>query len=140
MFRSVQEQLGAEEEVSIDIAPLIDVVFILLIFFLVTATFMNDSGIPLTRAEARNTEPLPTESLRINISTSESIYIKGKKVSLSDIPQYVRNFNTGKERANIIIVADENVSAKKLISVMDEIRSAGSHNIALATRKPSNEK
>jgi len=136
MFESVQRQEnGSESAVAVDIAPLIDMVFILLIFFLVTTTFVRETGITVNKPEAIETEALRPESLRISIAASGALYMGGRQVDLAACREAVRRYVAQERDGAVIIIPDADVRAQRLVTVMDAAKQGGAKEIAVATRR-----
>jgi len=134
MFRSVQTREGKSSGALVDIAPLIDVVFILLIFFLVTATFVRDTGVDVLRPEATVTRSLEPASMRISVTAAGDVYTDGRRVSLEELRSQVSTFIADRRQRSVIVIPDVEVPAGKLIEVMDAARMGGATDVALATR------
>lgn len=138
MFQSVQQRgQGPGVVMSVDIAPLIDVVFILLIFFLVTATFVRDTGVTVDRPRASRVEALESESLRLSITAGGAVYSGGERMSDADLRRRVRAFTGRSERGSVIVIPDQAVPAGRLVQVMDLARQSGARRVAVASRRPS---
>ena len=136
MFQSTQQGVrSGAAAAAVDIAPLIDIVFILLIFFLVTATFVRPTGVTVDRPRASQSEALEPESLRLSIAQSGAVYADGEELSLTDLRQRVRDFVTGRELAHVIVIPDRRVSSGRLVEVMDEARAGGASQVAVATER-----
>ena len=131
--------LGSEE-VDINLTPLIDVVFLLLIFFMVSTTFIRESEIELTLPEAsadvREHRP---ETIDIAVDASGRVFIDGKALintKLATISQALREIRSGKEEAPIVVInADAQASHQAVITVMDAARQAGLTKITFPTRQ-----
>jgi biopolymer transport protein ExbD len=117
--------------------PLIDMVFILLIFFLVTATFEPDPGIQLERATATHTNSVPSESMRIAISANNQAYIGGRAVDRPQLERAVRTFVGNSPQGSVAIVPDRRADAGTLVELMDLVREAGIDNVAVVTQAPA---
>ena len=136
MFNSVQSRTrSAGAAIAVDIAPLIDVVFILLIFFLVTATFVRDTGINVRRPQASAGVSLNATALRVSIAESGAIYHEGRQLELSQWREQVRQAVSADAGIPVIVIPDERVSAGRLIAVMDAAKQAGAKDVAIATRR-----
>ena len=136
MFQSTQQGVrSGAAAAAVDIAPLIDVVFILLIFFLVTATFVRPTGVEVERPTASQSESLEPESLRVSIAESGALYADGRKLSLTQWRERVREFVTSRELAHVIVIPDRAVPSGRLVRVMDEARAGGAEQVAVATRR-----
>jgi len=136
MFESVQHRdNGSESAVAVDIAPLIDMVFILLIFFLVTTTFARETGIAVTKPEAFRVEALRALSLRISIAASGAVYMDGRQMDIPQCREAVRRFMAQERDGAVIIIPDETVTAGRLVAVMDAAKQGGANEIAVAARR-----
>lgn len=135
MFRSVQSRDERTSAAAVEIAPLIDVVFILLIFFLVTATFVRDTGVHVSRPEATLTHSLDPMSMRVSVTASGDVYADGHRVSLEELRLKVSAFIARERQRAVIVIPDVEVSAGRLIEVMDAARLGGATDVALATRQ-----
>ena len=135
MFQSMQNRRKEDSTGSVNIAPLIDIMFILLIFFLVTTTFVRDMGIPVNKPEATYTQPLESRALRVNISARGAIYHRGQPVSLDELYRAMRKQVGHEPITGVVIVPDENAAAGRLVAVMDIARKAGIREIAVATKE-----
>lgn len=136
MFQSVQNRSSHKRSAAVvDIAPLIDIVFILLIFFLVTTTFVRDTGVDVTRPEAASGMPVDAGSMRISIARSGSVYTGGREVSLSELTDDVRQFVAREHLQAVLIIPDQEVPAGRLVEVMDAARLGGAKDVSVATRR-----
>jgi biopolymer transport protein ExbD len=134
MFRSVQSR-EQSSGVLVDIAPLIDVMFILLLFFLVSSTFARDSGVSVTRPQASMTQSLEPTSMRVSVTAGGDIYAEGARVSIDELRSKVSSFVAREKRRTVIVIPDEEVSAGRLVEVMDAARLGGADDVALATSR-----
>ena len=135
MFRSVQQRDSKSAATMVDIAPLIDVVFILLIFFLVTATFVRDTGVDVVRPQATQTRSLEPSAMRVSITASGDIYTEGRRVTADELQARVQSFIAEQNKRSVIVIPDAEVTAGTLIEVMDAARRGGATDVALATKK-----
>ena len=127
--RRLMEQ-DADDPV-INVSPLIDMVFILLIFFLVTTSFVQETGVDVDKPRATSVSPTEAESIRIGISAGGAIHLDGRQVSLLSLRAAVRERLRGRDRP-VVIVSDENATTRMLVDVMDECKLAGAERISLA--------
>lgn len=121
--------------VEINLAPLIDMVFILLIFFLVTTSFTRESGVIVERPQARTAEPLEKSSLIIGIDQNGNIFLEGRRIDLPMIRPYVSKVLRENPGAGVVVVCDRSAKTDVLIRVLDECRAAGAKNLSVAARK-----
>jgi len=135
MFHSVRQRRADDDSSEINIAPLIDIVFILLIFFLVNTTFIRETGIQVEKPAADTAAALPGESMRVAIAPSGAVYTEGRSVSPPELRSRVSAFVAeGRNRA-VIVIPDRAVPSGRLVDVMDAARAAGAQNVSLATRR-----
>lgn len=134
MFRSVQNR-DQSNGVLVDIAPLIDVMFILLLFFLVSSTFVRDTGVSVTRPQASMSQSLEPTSMRVSVTASGDVYAEGSRVSLDELRAKVAAFVAREKRRAVIVIPDVEVSAGRLVEVMDAAKLAGAEDVALATAR-----
>lgn len=121
--------------VTPDITPLVDVVFLLLIFFMLSTTFVVSPGIRVNLPQAE-AEPVRTEQqeVRIKIDAKGSIYLEDQRMSLEDLDQRLRDAARVDRDAMVVIEADEETAHKFVVDVMDRAKAAGLHRLAIATR------
>jgi biopolymer transport protein ExbD len=116
-------------------APLMDLVFILLIFFLVTATFVRDTGIQVERPQATWSDAVDARSLRIGLAASGAIYVEGQRTDLAALRERIERFVTDERDGSVILIPDRKTSAGRLVEVMDAAKLAGAKELAVATRR-----
>ena len=135
MFRSMQMKGERSTGPAVDIAPLIDIVFILLIFFLVTTTFVRDTGVEVNRPQASFSKSLESTSMRVSVTAEGSIFSEGQRLSISELQNRVSSFVTRERDQAVIVIPDSEVPSGRLIEVMDAARLGGASNVVVATRK-----
>lgn len=135
MFNSVRAQRKIKRELGINMAPLIDMVFILLIFFIVTTTFVRETGIQVKKPKAVTAESLGKESLRIGISSDGEIWFEQRRTALLTLRSRVEKMLRESPDSPIVIVTDTGAQTGVLIDVMDECRLAGAERISVASKK-----
>ncbi len=121
-----------DEESEINITPMLDVVFIMLIFFIVTATFVKETGIEVNRPA----EPSPPQSERANIlvviGPNNEIWIGRRQVDFRSVRPNIQRLRAENPQASVIIQADKQSNTNTLIQVMDAARQAGVFNVSIA--------
>jgi len=129
------------EELDVNITPLIDVVFLLLIFFMVSTTFDRESEIDVTLPEATQNAPQQQdEIIEITISSDGVFYINGKRVinkQMSTLKQALLKVANGREDPPIIISADAQTAHQSVVTVMDAARQLGFVHLSFATAQIS---
>ncbi|MDD9936062.1 MAG: biopolymer transporter ExbD [Myxococcales bacterium] len=124
-----------ESRKDIDISPLIDMVFILLIFFMVTTTFVKDMKIELERPGAASASRASSKSLRVAIDAGGNIHIDGAAVRPWMVQSRVRDFLKGASSKSVLVITDRRVPAERLVEVVDQCRLAGAVDVGVATEK-----
>jgi biopolymer transport protein ExbD len=135
MFKSVRSRKSLTGQAEIQMTPLIDMVFILLIFFVVTTSFVTETGIGIERPQANLSESLPRESITVAVRSNGQIVLGGQDTGLFSVRPYVERRFRNQPGLAVVIVADRTVPIDRIVRVMDEIRAAGATDIALATER-----
>lgn len=118
---------------GIDISPLIDMVFILLIFFMVSTTFVKDMKLDLNRPAAASASAASTKAIRLYIDNNGDIYLDGEPVRVWVIQSRIRDLLAGSTGKSVLVVTDEGVPAGRLVEVVDQTRLAGATDVGVAT-------
>ena len=126
----------AEEESNIDITPMLDVVFIMLIFFIVTATFIKESGIDVNRPDAATAVKKSKANILIAINEKNEIWIDRRQVDIRSVRPNIERLHAENPQGSVVIQADKKAYTETLIKVMDASRSAGVYNVAIAAQEP----
>ena len=124
-----------DAETAVDISPLIDMVFILLIFFMVTTTFVKDMKVDLQRPGAASASLASTQSIRILIDPAGQVFVDNLPVRVWMLQSRVRDLLQESPEAPVLVVTDQQVSAERLIEVIDQCRLAGAVDVGVATEK-----
>lgn len=122
------------ESQDIDISPLIDMVFILLIFFMVSTTFVKDMKLELERPSAQAATRASTKALRVFVDADSNIYVDGLAVKPWMLQSRVRELTAGATQQAVLVVVDRRVPSERLIEVVDQCRLAGA-DVAVATEQ-----
>ncbi len=123
-------------EPGIDMAPLIDMVFILLIFFLVTTSFQRDAGVKVDRPQALTAQAQSKPSYLVAVDDKGQIFIDRRRVALNSVRGLVERFLTEERNGAVVIVADRASLTGRVIEVLDQCRLAGARDVAVAANKP----
>jgi biopolymer transport protein ExbD len=123
-----------EEESSIDITPMLDVVFIMLIFFIVTATFVKETGIDVNRPDAQTAVLKEKANILIAIDENNDIWIERRKIDLRQVRPNIERLHAENPQGSVVIQADKASNTETLIGVMDASRAAGVYNVAIAAQ------
>ena len=122
-----------EEENEINLTPMLDVVFIMLIFFIVTASFIKEAGIDVNRPDAPVTESKPEDSnILVSIHQNDEIWIDRRLIDPNALRANIQRLHAENPQGSVVIQADSRSTNKMLVRVMDAARSAGVYNISIA--------
>lgn len=125
-----------EENIQdVDMSPLIDMVFILLIFFMVTTTFQKDMKLELERPSASSASKANSKVVRIYIDKYGDTFIDQQPVKVWAIQGKLRDLLKSTTEKSVLVITDLTVEAQKLIDVVDQCRLSGAKDIAVATNK-----
>ncbi len=124
---------GDEEENEINLTPMLDVVFIMLIFFIVTATFIKEAGIQVERPDAFTAETQDDAAILIAISPNDEIWVDRQKRDPRALRSVIERLHAENPKGSIVIQADENSTHETLVIVMEAAKGAGVANVAIAS-------
>ncbi len=131
-MRMNRSQLEDEEEDAVNLTPMIDVVFIMLIFFIVTASFVKESGIEVNRPNAATAERKEKGNILVAISEDNQIWIDRRQVDPRALRANIERMHAENPNGAVIIQADEESKNKLLVLVMDAARMAGVKSVSIA--------
>ncbi len=120
---------------EINIAPLIDLVFILLIFFVVTTNFNRQTGIDVSKPKAQTAITQGQKTLLIGISKEGSLHIYGRQVSIERLPALISAEVSKDPALNVVIIADQDAAIGTAVQVMDQCALAGASRVSIAADK-----
>ena len=123
---------GEEEEATIDLTPMLDVVFIMLIFFIVTASFIKESGIDVNRPTAYTAEKQADAAILVAISAIDEIWIDRNVVPVANVRSIIQKLHLENPKGSLVIQADENSTNELLVIVMEAAKHAGVVNVAIS--------
>ena len=132
MRRSLISQ-AVEEKDEPNITPMLDVVFILLIFFIVTANFIKEPGLEINRPDSETAEVTENAAILIAIGSAGEIYMDGRRIDVRQVKANVVKMLADNPQGSVVIQADEKAVADTIIKVMDGAREAGVNAISLAS-------
>ena len=122
---------AVEEAEEPNITPMLDVVFILLIFFIVTANFIKDPGLEINRPDSETAEITENAAILIAIGPAGEIYMDGRRIDVRQVKANVIRLMAENPQGAVVMQADEKATAEKIIAVMDEVREAGVIDISI---------
>lgn len=125
-----------EEESSIDLTPMLDVVFIMLIFFIVTASFIKEAGLDVNRPDAPVTEAKPEDAnILVQIRANDELWIDRRLIDPRALRANIERLHAENPKGSVVIMADKKSTNKMLVTVMDSSRMAGVYSISIADNK-----
>ena len=127
--------LVEEEESAIDMTPMLDVVFIMLIFFIVTASFVKEAGIDVNRPEAATAVKKDRANILIAISDKGEIWINKRRIDVRAVQANIERLRAENPQGSVVIQADKKATTETLIKVMDASRAAGVYDVSIAAQE-----
>lgn len=127
-----RRSIALEPEEELNLTPLLDVVFIILIFFVVTASFVKDTGVDIDRPGAASAEPQQRALIHIAITDREEVWIDHRSIGLSALRAQVERLHATNPEGGVVIQADTRAPTGLLVAVLDQVRLAGVSDIAIA--------
>ncbi len=124
-----------DNEASVDITPMMDVVFIMLIFFIVTATFVKQAGIEVNQPQASTAVVQEKANILIAIDADNTIWINRREVDFRSLRPNIERLHAENPKGTVVIQADRESKNEVLVQVMDASRRAGVFDIAIAARE-----
>ncbi len=124
-----------EEAQAIDLTPMLDVVFIMLIFFIVTATFIKETGKEVVRPDAVTSDKKPAASILIAVSDNNEIWIDKKRVDPRGVKQVIERMRQDNPKGTVSIQADKQADIKFVVDIANAAREAGIAEVSVSTTK-----
>lgn len=121
------------EEAAIDLTPMLDVVFIMLIFFIVTASFVKESGITVTKPEVTQSWLEQRASIFVAIDANDNIYIQRQRYDVNAVRPVIERLQAENPKGSVVIQPDRNSSVVVYAQVQDAIKQAGVERVIMAT-------
>jgi len=127
-----RQRKASAEEAEVDLTPMLDVVFIMLIFFIVTASFVKESGMDVNRPDAATAVVKPRGNILVAITPSGQIWIDKRQVDVRSIRANLERLYAENPQGAVVIQADEESKNGLLVAVMDAAKQAGIENVSIA--------
>jgi biopolymer transport protein ExbD len=125
---------GGEEESEVNLTPMLDVVFIMLIFFIVTASFVKEAGVEVNRAAAQTAERRERGNILVAITENDQIWIDRKEVDPRALRANIERLYGENPQGQVVIQADKASKNRLLVVVMDAARAAGVESVSISAR------
>ena len=132
---SARRPLPAEAETALDMTPMLDIVFIMLIFFIVTTSFVKESGVTVSTPQAESASQQENANIFIAITADGEVWVDRRPVDSRSVRAIVARLHADNPEGSVIIQADEEASTRMLVDVMDQVRLAGVEGVAIAAQR-----
>ena len=123
---------GDGTEQDIDLTPMLDIVFIMLIFFIVTSTFVKEAGVEVNKPDAETATTKERASILIAIDAKNQVWIDGRMIDVRAVRANIERLRAENPEGGVVVQADEESINKILVQVMDAAKLAGVENVSLA--------
>ncbi len=123
----------ADEEAQIDLTPMLDVVFIMLIFFIVTASFIKEAGIEVNRPEASTSEPKENVNILVAINANNEVWMDKRRIDIRAVRANIERLHAENPKGAVVVQADNKSNTETVAAVLDASREAGVYDVSLAT-------
>ena len=123
-----------KEEAEMDMTPMLDVTFIMLIFFIVTASFVKESGVTVERPEADTGSKQERAAILVGIDAGGGVYIDNGQVDIRAVGATVEKMLAENPQGTVVIQADKRAKSGDVLIVMNQIREAGAEGVSIATK------
>jgi len=127
-----KKKLKPQDEAQIDMTPMLDIVFIMLIFFIVTASFVKESGITVNKPTAETATKREKANIFIGIASNGDIYMQKNKVDKDAVKAGLEDMLLENPESTVVVQADSRAEAGALLKVLDAAKAAGVKNISVA--------
>ena len=134
-MRRAMSRFAKDEQAKLDLTPMLDVVFIMLIFFIVTAVFIKEPGSQVLKPEALTAELKPTVSILVAINAADEIWIDKDEVQPAAVRGVLERMIAENPKGSMVIQADQGAKNELLMQVLDAARGAGIQQVAVAAEK-----
>jgi len=126
---------AAKDEPEINITPMLDIVFIMLIFFIVTTTFVRETGVTVEKPQALTSEPRPQGNVLIGVDSDNQIWMNGNQIDIGDVRTLVQRARAENPEGSVILVSDKGSRTGTLVEVMDQVQAAGVSQMAISAEQ-----
>lgn len=135
MRNSLVRKAAEEQGQQIDLTPMLDVVFIMLIFFIVTATFIKEAGVDVNRPVAETRDEIKNQNILVAVTAADEIWINKVLVKPTSVKAVIERMHADNPKGAVVIQADQQSTAEKFAIVYDAARDAGVSDIHLAAEE-----
>ena len=133
MRRNGRNATAEDNASEIDLTPMLDVVFIMLIFFIVTASFIKEAGIEINRPEASTANQKKNVNILVAVSATNEIWIDKRRIDKRAVRSVIERMHAENPKGAVVVQADNESNTETVTSVIDSARAAGVYDVSLAT-------
>lgn len=127
-----RKRIREEEDAAIDMTPMLDIVFIMLIFFIVTTSFVKEAGIDVNKPDASNATKKPSANIFIAIRSNGEVWMDKRMVDVERVGANIERLLAEQPTDMVVIQADKEAKHGVVVQVMDQIKEAGIEKISIA--------
>ena len=127
--------LEADEEIDLNITPMLDIVFIILIFFVVSTSFVKESGVDVSRPDASTSERKQLGNIMIGITADDAVWIDRRQVDIRAVRANIERLHAENPEGAVVIQADRDARTGVLVQVIDQSRQAGVSDVSIAANR-----
>jgi biopolymer transport protein ExbD len=132
---NVRKTIRGDEKVEINVVSLIDVMMVLLIFFVASTSFVRETGVEVERSTASTAEVQDHGSIMIGVAATGDVFMEGKRVDVRRVRGLVERALAETPEAGVVVIADKDSKTGDIVKVMDQCRLAGAKNVSLAAKR-----
>ena len=134
-MRRFRHSTASETVSTVDISPLIDVVFLLLIFFIVTTVFVKETGVEISKPRAASSEDLNKQAILIAVTSEGRVWHGGREIGMDGVRAVVATLLEEDAETPVVVRADASAPTEATVNVIDAAKLAGAVSVSLATEK-----
>ncbi|WP_376692679.1 ExbD/TolR family protein [Wenzhouxiangella sp. EGI_FJ10409] len=123
---------ATKDEPEINITPMLDIVFIMLIFFIVTTSFIRETGVEVDKPMAITAEPRPQGNVLIAIRDNDEIWMNKQQIEIHEVRPEVERARAENPESAVVLIADRGARTGMLVEVMDQVQAAGISRISVS--------
>jgi biopolymer transport protein ExbD len=135
-MRSHRHSIEESEDTGIDLAPMLDFVLNLLIFFIITTSFVKESGVTVTRPEALTAESKESGNILIAVRPNGDVWMDKQKIDVRDVRSAIERLHIERPEDTVVIIADKESKTGVLTKVMDQVKLGGVAEVSIAAAPP----
>ncbi|GAB1258430.1 biopolymer transporter ExbD [Aurantivibrio plasticivorans] len=130
----MQQYHTEQEEMEVNMTPMLDIVFIMLIFFIVTAVFVKDPGVEINRPDASNAQTVKRLSAVVAVDDDNSIWVDKQQVTLTALRIVATQLKQENPKGKIVVQADERSDSRTVVAIVQMLNNIGFDGVAVATK------